>query len=247
MPAAHRNILITGSSRGLGREMAEYYLKHGDHVYGCARSEASINHPNYHHYSLNIASAEEVSEFFFSLRKDIRQLDALINNAGVASMNAFALSPVESFQKIFDINVQGTFLFCQKALGLLKRAPAPRIINMTTVAVPLLLEGEAIYAASKSAVETLTRIIAKEYGGFGITCNAICPGFVDTPLAEAAVAGVMKARNVDEQTATKIVVSGNPVGRMIAVDEVASAAIYLASQGAAMVNGHALTVSGGEI
>ncbi len=203
MPASHRNILITGSSRGLGREMAEYFLQHGDHVYGCARSEASINHPNYHHYSLNIASAEEVSEFFFTLRKDIKQLDALINNAGVASMNAFALSPIESFQKIFDINVQGTFLFCQKALGLLKRAPAPRIINMTTVAVPLLLEGEAIYAASKSAVETLTRIIAKEYGGFGITCNAIGPSPIDTAL----IKGVAKdkiAQLVKQQAIKKM-------------------------------------------
>ena len=209
--SAHRNILITGSSRGLGREMAEHFLQKGDHVYGCARSEASINHPNYHHYSLNIASANEVTEFFFTLRKDIKQLDALINNAGVASMNAFALSPIESFQKIFDINVQGTFLFCQKALGLLKRAPAPRIINMTTVAVPLQLEGEAIYAASKSAVETLTRIIAKEYGGFGITCNAIGPSPIDTALikgvAKEKIAELVKQQAIKKMATPEDVIN----------------------------------------
>lgn len=198
-----RNILITGSSRGLGKAMAEHYLHNGDNVYGCARSEGEIKHDNYFHYQVDIASPDDVKHLFFTLRKEIKQLDAIINNAGIASMNAFALTPVESFQKIFDINVQGTFLFCQKALGLLKRAPHPRIINMTTVAVPLQLEGESIYAASKSAVETLTRILAKEYGSFGITCNAIGPSPIDTAL----IRGVAKdkiARLVKRQAVQKM-------------------------------------------
>jgi 3-oxoacyl-[acyl-carrier protein] reductase len=179
-----RNILITGSSRGLGKEMAEHFLKKGDIVIGCARSESQIEHANYHHYQVDIASAEAVTDFFYKLRKEFKLLDAVINNAGIASMNAFALTPVESFQKIFDINVKGTFLFCQKAFSLLKKSPHPRIINMTTVAVPLQIEGEAVYAASKSAVETLTRILAKEYGHFGITCNAIGPSPIDTALIQ---------------------------------------------------------------
>lgn len=179
-----RNILITGSSRGLGKALAEHYLENGDIVHGCARSEGQIDHDNYYHHKLDVSSAEQVTRFFYTLRKEVRQLDAIINNAGVASMNAFALTPIESFQKIFDINVQGTFLFCQKALGLLKKSPNPRIINMSTVAVPLQLEGESIYAASKSAVETLTRIIAREYGDFGITCNAIGPSPIDTSLIQ---------------------------------------------------------------
>ena len=197
------NILITGSSRGLGKALAEHYLLNGDNVYGCARSEGTIEHDNYFHYQVDIASPEDVANLFFSLRKEIKHLDAIINNAGVASMNAFALTPVESFQKIFDINVQGTFLFCQKAFGLLKRAPHPRIINMTTVAVPLQLEGESIYAASKSAVETLTRIIAKEYGSFGITCNAIGP----SPIETALIKGVPKdkiARLIKRQAVQKM-------------------------------------------
>ena len=198
-----RNILITGSSRGLGKKLAEHFLQQGDLVYGCARSAGQIEHGNYYHHQVDISSPEEVKNFFFSLRKEIRHLDALINNAGIASMNAFALTPVESFQKIFNINVQGTFLFCQKALSLLKRAPNPRIINMSTVAVPLQLEGESVYAASKSAVETLTRIIAKEYGGFGITCNAIGPSPIDTAL----IKGVAKdkiAKLINQQAIQKM-------------------------------------------
>ena len=179
---AVKNILITGSSRGLGKEIAEHFLNNGCNVIGCSRSESDIQHDNYRHYQVDVSSAEQVSSLFFALRKEVKHLDAVINNAGIASMNAFALTPAKTFEKIFDVNVQGTFLFCQKSLGLLKRSPHPRIINMSTVAVPLQLEGESIYAASKSAVETLTKIIAKEYGYFGITCNAIGPSPIDTNL-----------------------------------------------------------------
>jgi 3-oxoacyl-[acyl-carrier protein] reductase len=198
-----KNILITGSSRGLGKELAEYFLQNDYNVYGCSRSDCEIKHPNYHHFMLDVSSATQVTEFFFTLRKNIKHLDAVINNAGIASMNAFALTPPETFQKIFSINVQGTFLFCQKALGLLKRAKNPRIINTTTVAVPLQLEGESVYAASKSAVETLTQVIAKEYGVFGITCNAIGP----SPIATNLIKGVPKdkiAKLIQQQSIKKM-------------------------------------------
>ncbi len=206
-----RNILITGTSRGLGKAMAEHYINSGDIVYGCARSDESIEHDHYHHIQIDIASPEEIRNLFFLLRKEADHLDAIINNAGIASMNAFALTPVESFQKIFDINVQGTFLFCQKALGLLRKASHPRIINMSTVAVPLQLEGESIYAASKSAVETLTRIIAKEYGSFGITCNAIGPSPIDTALIKGVgkekISRLIKRQAVQEMATPEDVIN----------------------------------------
>lgn len=228
-----RNILITGSSRGLGKALAEHYLNKGDNVFGCARSEGTIVHDNYYHYRVDIASSDDVNNLFFLLRKEIRQLDAVINNAGIASMNAFALTPVESFQKIFDINVQGTFLFCQKAFGLLKRSPNPRIINMSTVAVPLQLEGESIYAASKSAVETLTRIIAKEYGGFGITCNAIGPSPIDTAL----IKGVAKDK-IDK------LVKRQAVRKMATEKDVINLADFFLRPESNMISGQVIYIGG---
>jgi len=228
-----RNILITGSSRGLGKALAEHYLNIGDKVYGCARSEGTIDHENYHHYQVDIASPEDVNNLFFSLRKEIKHLDAIINNAGIASMNAFALTPVESFQKIFNINVQGTFLFCQKAFGLLKKSPHPRIINMSTVAVPLQLEGESIYAASKSAVETLTRIIAKEYGSFGITCNAIGPSPIDTALI----------RGVAKDKIAKLI-KRQAVQRMATEDDVINLADFFLRPESGMISGQVIYIGG---
>jgi 3-oxoacyl-[acyl-carrier protein] reductase len=227
-----RHILITGASRGLGKAMAEHYLSLGDTVYGCARSGQGIQHDNYTHFQADISSENDVNALFTALRKHTRHLDALINNAGVASMNAFALTPMASFQKIYQTNVQGTFLFCQKALGLLKRSAHPRIINMTTVAVPLNLEGESIYASSKSAVETMTRIIAREYSHFGITCNAIGPSPIDTDLirgvGEEKIAKLVKRQGIQKMAMPEDVINVADFYLRPESDMISGQVIYLA-------------------
>ena len=228
-----RNILITGASRGLGKALAEHYLALGDSVIGCARSEQSIDHENYTHFQVDIASPEDVADLFLKMRKQFKHLDAVINNAGIASMNAFALTPIKSFQKIFEVNVQGTFLFCQKAFGMLKRSKHPRIINMTTVAVPLQLEGESIYASSKSAVETMTRILAKEYGSFGITCNAIGPSPIDTALI----------RGVGEDKIAELI-KQQAVRKMATPEDVINLADFYLRPESAMISGQVIYLGG---
>ncbi len=183
---ASRTLLITGTSRGLGRALAEALLTRDCAIIGCSRTESDLKDPQYEHHTLDVADETAVAALFTALRRRKVVLDGVINNAGVARMNAFALTPMDTYRAIFDANVKGTLLFCQKALPLLRRARNPRIVNFSTVAVPMALEGEALYAASKSAVETLTRIIAREYSGYGITCNAVGPCPIDTAL----IAGV---------------------------------------------------------
>lgn len=177
-----RHIFITGASRGLGAAMAEHFLLRGDKVIGCSRQESSVSHPNYRHFCADVTDEAAVKDVFIEVRKSYTYLDALVNNAGIARMNAFALTPLDSLKKILDVNVAGTFLCSQRAVGLLRKSASPRIINMTTVAVPLQLEGEAAYAASKSAVETLTKVMAKELAPFRITCNAVGPSPIQTDL-----------------------------------------------------------------
>ena len=106
----------------------------------------------------------------------------LINNAGIASMNHCLLTPMATLEKVFRTNVFGTFLFCREAAKLMKKAGMGRIVNFATVATPLHLEGESIYAASKAAIESLTKIMARELAEFEITVNGIGPTPVQTDL-----------------------------------------------------------------
>ncbi|NTS75375.1 SDR family oxidoreductase [Catenovulum sp. SM1970] len=175
-------ILITGTSKGIGLALAEHYLKLGHVVYGCSRSEAAIDHDAYYHFALDVSDEKQVKSLFSAIRKQHKGLDVLINNAGVAAMNHAMLTPMDTVEKIFNVNVFASFLFCREAVKLMRKRPSGRIVNFSTVAVSFSLAGEAIYAASKSAVETLTRVLAKEFAEFNVTVNAIGPTPVQTDL-----------------------------------------------------------------
>jgi len=177
-----RVMLITGTSRGIGRYLAEYYSAEGFFVVGCSRSKVDYNPVNYEHFCLDVDDEVSVKEMFSEIRKSHGGLDILINNAGIASMNHIMLTPVKTVKKILNTNVVGTFLMCREAAKLMQAHKRGRIVNFATVATPLKLEGEAVYAASKAAVVSLTEVMARELTEFGITVNAVGPTPVKTDL-----------------------------------------------------------------
>jgi 3-oxoacyl-[acyl-carrier protein] reductase len=176
------NVLITGNRKGIGRHLTSVFLERGFTVFGCSRTESDLINPNYRHFIADVADENQVKLMFREIRRVGKGLDIVINNAGVASMNHTILTPLSTVTKLMQTNFNGTFLVSREAVKLMQKKHNGRIINFSTVAVPLNLHGEAIYAASKSAVETLTRIMAKEVGDFGITVNAIAPTPIDTDL-----------------------------------------------------------------
>jgi len=175
-------ILITGTRKGIGRALAQHYAGKGYQVVGCSRSEFEGELPNYRHCCLDVVDEPAVKRMFSEIRSREGRLDVLINNAGIASMNHSLLTPIAAVNKIIETNFTGTFLFCREAARLMQLCRYGRIVNFATVAVPLKLEGEAIYAASKAAVITLTQILAREFAEFGITVNAIGPSPIRTDL-----------------------------------------------------------------
>lgn len=181
--------LVTGTRVGIGKHLAEHYVRQGHHVIGCSRRSPDWTLDGYTHFITDVTDEPTVKAMFADLRRTHGRLDHLINNAGIASMNHSLLTPLSTVHSVLGTNVVGTFLFCREAAKLMRLARYGRIVNFTTVAVPLKLAGEAIYVASKAAVLSLTQVLAREFADFGITVNAVGPVPVATDLIKSVPQG----------------------------------------------------------
>jgi 3-oxoacyl-[acyl-carrier protein] reductase len=175
-------VLITGTRKGIGAYLARHFVEKGALVEGCSRKPPDWELDNYTHHCVDVTDETQVREMLSSIRRRHGRLDVLINNAGVASMNHVLLTPASAADRIMATNFRGVFLVSREAAKLMQRGRYGRIINLSTIAVPMQLEGEAVYAASKSAVVTFSRILARELASWGITCNVVAPTPIETDL-----------------------------------------------------------------
>jgi 3-oxoacyl-[acyl-carrier protein] reductase len=174
--------LVTGTRKGIGKSLAEHYVRLGHHVVGCSRSPVDWQLTGYSHHAVDVTDEAAVVRLFGDIKREHGRLDHLVNNAGIAAMNHALLTPASTVRSVMSTNVLGSFLFCREAAKVMRRARTGRIVNFATVAVPLKLEGEAVYVASKAAVIALTEVLAREFADFGVTVNAVGPTPVDTDL-----------------------------------------------------------------
>lgn len=190
MPTA----LITGTSQGLGLALAERLLADGWTVHGFARGPQTLAHERFTAHAVDVTDEAAVRAAVATIAESGR-IDLLVNNAGAASMNALLLTPGETAERLMRVNYLGTF-HCLQAVGkVMVRQRAGRIVNVTTVAVPLSLEGEAAYVASKAAVEALTKVAAKELAPSGVIVSAVGFGPIDTALTRAVPRDRLAALN----------------------------------------------------
>lgn len=189
-------ILVTGASRGIGRALCTYFSGKGLPVLGLARSPV---HADFDTAVCDVTDPQALRVLAQRLLAEGRGVSVLINAAGIASMNLALTTPPATAEAIVKTNLLGTIYTCQQFVPHMIRAKAGRVINFSTIAVSLALEGESVYVASKAGVEAFTRTFAREVAGFGITVNCIAPGPIDTDLIKG-VPDVKIQRIVDRQT-----------------------------------------------
>lgn len=206
-------VLITGTRTGIGRHLAEHFLRRGALVEGCSRNPTDLAHPGYTHHLADVTDESQVQAMFRSIRSRHHRLDVAINNAGVASMNHVLLTPRAGAERVMATNFLGTFLVSREAAKLMRARRRGRIINLGSVAVPMRIAGEAVYAASKSAIETFTRILARELSEWSITCNVVAPPPIDTDLIRGVPAE--KLQRIRDQMAVRREIRPEDVSHLI--------------------------------
>lgn len=172
-------IIVTGASRGLGRAVAERLISSGRKVLSLSRTSEGAPGDS---VTCDVSDYEAVKAVTQSLRKEKREIEGLVNAAGIASMNLAVTTPPSMTQKLIQTNLAGTIHCCQLFAPLMIRKKAGSIINFSTIAVTLGLKGESIYAASKAGVEGFSRAFAREMADFDIRVNCIAPGPIKTDL-----------------------------------------------------------------
>jgi 3-oxoacyl-[acyl-carrier protein] reductase len=225
--------LITGTSRGLGLAIAQRFLANGATVVGMSRGEKAIEHERYVHLEVDVTDEQASIEAVRTAFGVADRLDILVNNAGAASMNPIMLTPGSLVDRLMRINYEATFWMSREAARFMHRRSYGRIVNMSSVAVPMALEGEAAYAAAKSAIETFSRIFAREVAGYGITCNVVAPAPVPTDL----IRGVPPAK-------IEALTRRLALGRTCTPDEVAYAVEVLARPEASGITGQVIYLGG---
>ena len=198
---------ITGTSRGLGRSLAEYFLSHGYKVMGCSRDENTLDHPNYQHTCLDVSDEAQVRKWIRFMKTELNRIDVMICSASlVRSALYLALTPSNIMKDFLKINIAGVFFVLREVSKLMMSQGFGKIITISSTLTALHVEGTAVYSATKSAVTEMTKILAKELAPKGITCNVIAPALMDTGSSrELAQSGDWQERMLKKQTFPRVI------------------------------------------
>jgi 3-hydroxybutyrate dehydrogenase len=249
-----KHALVTGGARGIGAAISRMLLQHGAQVTMMGRDErslaeaaASLKHAGDIAFAVGDVSDRVSVNEAVKVASARGRIEILINNAGHAKSAPFLKTDENLWRELMSVNLEGT-LHCMQALlpGMLD-AKWGRIVNVASVAGLKGYRYVAAYCASKHAVIGLTRAVALEFAGKGITVNAVCPGYTDTEMTRQAVNNIAAKTGRTQEAALAELTAQNPQKRLVTPEEVANAVAWLCLPGSDAVTGQAITVAGGEI
>jgi NAD(P)-dependent dehydrogenase (short-subunit alcohol dehydrogenase family) len=225
-------VLVTGGNRGIGLAIARAFAANGDKVAITHRGSGAPE--GLFGVRCDVTSSEDVDAAFKTIEDELGPVEVLVANAGVTDDTLLLRMTEESFQRVLDANLTGAYRVAQRAAKGMLRQRRGRLIFISSVVALVGSPGQANYAASKAGLIGMARSIARELGSRSITANVIAPGFIETDMT----ASLGEARE-------KEILASVPLGRYGTADEVAGAALYLASPAGAYVNGVVLPIDGG--
>lgn len=251
MAVSFRHALVTGGGSGVGRAIALSLAAAGVEVTICGRgpdalAEVCALDARIHGIAADISDETSVANLYAEAHAARGDFDVVIVNAGVAESAPASRTSLDMWQRTLAVNLTGAFLTVRPAIEPMKRAGTGRIVFVASIAGLKGAPYVAAYVASKHGVIGLMRALAAELATTGITVNAVCPGFVETPMLERTVANIAAKTGRDEASARQELSRGNPQGRFVQPDEVAETVLWLCSDGARSVTAQAISISGGE-
>ncbi|QGQ97496.1 3-hydroxybutyrate dehydrogenase [Paenibacillus psychroresistens] len=248
-------VLITGAARGIGFEIGKQFAEQGAEVILTDRDADAVENAaeslrklgfKASGFKLDVTSEEQIIAVIKETEKTFGRLDILINNAGLQYVSFIEDFPTDVFEKMIRIMLTAPFMAIKHVLPLMKKQGGGRIINIASMYGVVGFAGKAAYSSAKHGVIGLTKAAALEAAPFGITVNALCPGYVDTALLREQLAELAVMRNISKDAVLEEVLYPLiPQRRLLEIGEVAAYAMYLAGEQAKGITGQAVVIDGG--
>ncbi|MEP2705816.1 MAG: SDR family NAD(P)-dependent oxidoreductase [Roseibium sp.] len=242
-----KHVVVTGGGSGVGAEIAQTFKRAGATVTILGRNEEKLAAQHLPYQVCDVTDPAQIVAAFEAARAQSGPISIVVANAGAAESIPFAKMTANSFTDMLSVNVTGVAFSWQAALQDMKAAGWGRMIAIASTAGLKGYPYVSGYCAAKHGVVGLTKSLALEFARTGITVNAICPGFLETPMLDRSIQNIMNKTGMDQETATEKLRAINPQDRFVQPNEVAETALWLCSDAAASINGHALSLSGGEV
>jgi 3-oxoacyl-[acyl-carrier protein] reductase len=228
-----KTVLITGSSRGVGRMIANYFLQNNATVIGLSRSSSVIDHRNYDHFSVDLSKPNDIISIFKVLTKKFKKIDILINNAAVLTSQYSMIMPLKNAIDIVNVDLLAVFLVSRESAKLMRKIPYGRIINIGSMAASLEPIGDSLYAACKSAINTLANVMAKELSTFNITCNTLGITAIETDMLKQ-----LPRKKVDQ------IINNLPIPRYARPEDIFNVIDFFASERSSYITAQVIYLGG---